>query len=132
MSLNVLRVPDGFTIDTSDGTGRPEWLPYTDQETIDMVHATIAVDLGEITEANAVQWWRRARLFEIAAAGRLVHDAEGDPLPLTLERVRRFIGLRVNVANTTDAAYRKRIDLVLRDTVNREERAALRAESMPA
>jgi len=55
-----------------------------------LIWATIAVDLGEITQTNAVEFWTRMKFLE-----KIRHPRYCDGLSLDI--IRRHIGLKVNV-----------------------------------
>jgi len=61
---------------------------------------TMVVDLGEITDTNCGEFYARIKVYALIT---------GDD-NITLEDVRRRIGLSTNVANTTSAQFLKRMN----------------------
>jgi hypothetical protein len=82
-----------------------------------LIFATYAVDMGEITERNFVQFYHRYVMWNIALGYRDVFLKETD--------VEAAIGLKTNVITTTDAAFKKslllRINLTATDIVRRQQ-----------
>jgi len=78
-----------------------------------LIWASMVVQLGEITEANVEEWYRRLSTLEsIHGAYRVRRDGDLNlPHPYTLDEVRAHIGLRVNVrdvpARTWNAQIKK-------------------------
>lgn len=70
-----------------------------------MIFMSMFVDLGEITEKNVKQFYKRAFLFE-HSCGALRQTDKGE-LFVTEEEVRSFIGLKTNVANKTEAQWQR-------------------------
>lgn len=140
MALEVLQAPPGWVAprylwggDPGEGYQNPE----TRTKAVINAHIIVmcmGIGWGEITEANAVDWHRRARSYEIATDGamRRVDNGERVPMPLTLAMVRERIGLRVNVfgpkgyKELTDAAFARKLAKALADTVDREVITELR------
>lgn len=72
-----------------------------------LIFGTMAADMGEITEENHEEFFKRYTMFYMAC---------GYPDPyLTLADVKAGIGLSTNVFTTTPAAFRKRLSKVLED-----------------
>jgi len=65
-----------------------------------VIFGTMCADLGEITEENHEEFYRRTVAFAMAI---------NEKPWITLEDVKSMIGLTTNVANTTPAAHRKRM-----------------------
>lgn len=89
--------------------------PVTDN----LIWGTMAVELGGITEENAQEFY--IRLCEYAAASGF------DVPPVSLEDVRRHIGLKTNVGSTKPgkwAQWRKKLACIWRDRIERELRWA--------
>lgn len=84
-----------------DATNAPNWEPLDWNVKESLIFSCMAVDIGEITEANHEEWYGRYLQMYLAAGW-------GDPY-LTLQDVRNGIGLKTNVHTTTKAAWRKRM-----------------------
>lgn len=78
------------------------WNPVTTS----LVWATIAVDLGEITEKNAAEFYARLAFVEKHDGPFLTRG--GEPRPITPQDVRAHIGLTANVSNKTRSQWMKR------------------------
>lgn len=78
-----------------------------------LIWATLSVGWGEITEKNHVDWFHRLRLVELITGPTLNRAANGRVISghsITLEDVRRHIGLRTNVfPKKTDAEFYKQL-----------------------
>ena len=76
-----------------------------------LIFAAMVVRLGEITEANVEEWYRRLSTLEsIHGAYRI--GRQGDlnvPYTYTLEEVRAHIGLRVNVSDVPTRTWNAQI-----------------------
>ena len=76
-----------------------------------IIFAAMVVRLGEITEANVEEWYRRLSTLEsIHGAYRI--RREGDinvPYTYTLDEVRAHIGLRVNVSDVPTRTWNAQI-----------------------
>jgi hypothetical protein len=90
-----------------------------------LIWMTMLVDLGGITEKNFEEWLWRLEFYH-----RIEEDFQGDydvlveddvgkrwvSKPFTAEDIRRHIGLRTNVLDTTRAAFvKKLVDKLKRD-----------------
>jgi hypothetical protein len=73
-----------------------------------MIFQTMIVDMGEITAANAEEFYTRTKMIDRAYP-------YGDS-GITRAHVQAFIGLKTNVATTTNAAFGKRVLDALRRT----------------
>ena len=73
-----------------------------------MIFMTMFVDLGEVTPTNYKKFWERAYLYE-HGLGAMRKSPDGTDKFLTLLEVQMFIGLKTNVANKTDKAFRTRL-----------------------
>jgi hypothetical protein len=86
----------------------------TDEEfakTNAMIWDTLATDIGHIKdEETAMKFYARAVMFSGAIMS-------GDPLVYTLADVFRRIGLRTNVATTSDTAFHGKLRRVLKNTM---------------
>ena len=87
-----------------DATRAEHWDELDWDKKESLIFATLAVDFGEITERNHEEFFKRYAMFCIAAEQKRY---------LTLEDVRKGIGLRTNVSTTTPAAYKKRLGGIL-------------------
>ena len=93
-----------------------EWL-----KTNAIIFATMAIDMGQITEKNTGEFYSRYKALEFVIGGTL---AEG--VTVTRADIARRVGLSTNVATKTRAQYVKRVgEMVLRDVERkaREEKA---------
>lgn len=83
-----------------DATKAEHWdeLEWSTKETL--IFSTMAVDYGEVTEKNYEDFYKRYVMF---------CTATGQERYLTLDDVRKAIGLHANVSTSTPAAYRKRL-----------------------
>ena len=84
-----------------------------------IIHLTMIVGMGEITEGNAEEFFTRVSAYETLGSMLRDHDTERDVLvdaPLTLADIRALIGLHTNVfPKTTDAKFQKFIGQVSMD-----------------
>jgi hypothetical protein len=82
--------------DEKDSEGKPlrRMNPVTDA----LIWATISIKLGEITEANADDFYARLAIME-KLSGPFLVDGEGNSRYITPEEVKAHIGLYCNVAN---------------------------------
>ncbi len=80
----------------------PEW-PITDA----IINSTMSVGIGEITDENAAEFTARLDVLTVVYGPPIFRD--GEPSKITLEEVRRRIGLRVNVTPETRAQFTRRI-----------------------
>lgn len=87
-----------------DATKAEHWEELDWDKKESLVFATMAVDMGEITEKNYEEFFKRYAMFCSAADQQRY---------LTLEDVKRGIGLHTNVSTTTPAAFRKRLVKIL-------------------
>ncbi len=69
-----------------------------------LIWATIPVGIGTITEKNAEKFFKRLRIVEAAGGNRLVHP-DGRRHYITLEEVRRHIGLSTNASRLNDSEF---------------------------
>lgn len=87
--------------------GKSYWSPLVER----MSFATMLVGINDIKDEDAAdKFYKRYRAYLIAG---------GTPSStyMSLETVRKFIGLRTNAGTYTDAAYKKRLIEWLGDTV---------------
>jgi hypothetical protein len=79
-----------------------EEIPWEKRESA--IFATMIVDLGEITLSNHVEWFERYTAYNFAC---------GWDNYLSFADVKAMIGLTTNVSNTTPAAHRKRVVIIV-------------------
>jgi len=94
-----------------------------------LIWATMAVDMGAITDANAQEFTERLAMSAMVH-GTILQRMDGDKIvdrPITLEEVRLRIGLKTNVTTTSAAAYKNRLARAMRDKATEQLRADLRA-----
>lgn len=73
-------------------------------EVADVIHLTIPLGMGRLTETNYVTFYRRFVQFCLIK-GRDLKDVEDGGV--TLELIKKMVGLSTNASNKTDAAFRK-------------------------
>jgi hypothetical protein len=83
-------------------------------KTNDLIWATMAVNLGEITEENAAEFHRRLDLWS-AALGIPKYE-------ISLEDVRAHVGLKTNVGDKTLRAWMARVAGIVKDELARDKR----------
>lgn len=95
---------------------KPDGKPDVVTEVI--IFSTMYLGINAITEATAEKFAVRTEAWQMAF-GPLASQWAGDkwtPRPITLQDVRRHIGLRTNASQLTDAAFRKHLaETLLRD-----------------
>jgi len=80
--------------------------------TTTLIHATMAVGLGSITEANAQQFYARLATYERLFGAFMYRGTdwpEGQGPEITAEEVIAHIGLACNVSDETDSKWSKRM-----------------------
>ena len=84
-----------------------------------LVWATMAIDMGEITEANIIEFYSRLEFYDenigkLWSAGR---DEDGKPLRdfPTLDEVSQWIGLDTNVSHKGYLAFMKKCTGILKN-----------------
>jgi len=77
---------------TTSPFDKNKWHPVTNA----LIWATMAVEMGEITEANAEEFARRLSLWQTVNGAWLEYN-DGEAVYLTLEDVKLHIGLKTNV-----------------------------------
>ena len=82
-----------------------------------LVWITIAIDMGDITENNALEFYARVACSEKMFGNYLTSD-EG-PRPITLEDVKAHIGLHTNVSMQSWGSFVRRQMLNLRSNILR-------------
>ncbi len=75
-----------------------------------IIFATMAVDMGEITMTNALDFFERLDYIQREAGGLLFDHEEGKPVPfwITLDHVHKHVGLRTNVPTMRKSAWIKK------------------------
>lgn len=105
---------------------------YQNPITEAILWATIEVGIGQITEANYIEFWMRMAMVDGMRGGRIiVTDDKGDmtKISITLEEVKQHIGLRTNVSKeTTTKWYNKLLKGKQSDEAYRLRRLAEREE----
>ncbi len=92
-----------------------------------IIWSTMAVGLGGITEKNVDKYFERLMILD-KVDGPYLRDKEG-PKSWDYATVKRFIGLSTNVANDSDAVFKKKIwDALVRDTKARVKNRKADAE----
>ena|SRR5689334_15953590 len=72
-----------------------------------LIWSCLIVDLDGITEKNATEFHRRISEWE--KVGGTLRTDDGKDVPLTLEEVREYIGLRTNVHTKTKRAFESKL-----------------------
>jgi hypothetical protein len=87
-----------------------------------LIWATLAVDMGEITDDNAIEFAWRCSFYELFAGPLLVEVKDDDfvPRPLTIEDVRAHIGLTTNVVDRPKWTWTKKMVQIHRTDFFRE------------
>lgn len=95
-----------------------------------IIYMTMFVGMGQITEANADEFYRRARIVE-AVTGFLYATDQG-PQPITREDVQRYVGLKTNVfPQESTAKFMAKERRLALERVLREHDAKLAAMAVP-
>lgn len=94
LSWDVTRCEDGDAL---------LWEPQYDT-TVAMVFACLFIDMQEISDKTYQEFYARVSLWE-EALGKIRGEKYG---PLTLEEVKRYIGLRTNVLTKSRKDFEKR------------------------
>jgi hypothetical protein len=74
-----------------------------------LIWATMAVDLGEISDENYVEFYLRIKLYEQMFSAMRYTEPAGEPAYFTFEEVQLHIGLRTNVSDKTWGQWLKRM-----------------------
>ena len=101
-----------------------EGAPWVITETL--IWLTMAVDMGQITEENHEEFFKRVSIWE-TIHGPSMHKwnketEEREPMPMTLEDVERRIGLSTNVITRDREEWGERIAEILFDRADRKVR----------
>jgi hypothetical protein len=94
--------------------------------------ATIAVDMGQITEDNIEKFAARLEKVAEVYGGSLLQSVQDGKLvdvPVTVDILRPYIGARANVATTTDAQFRGKMTRAKNQRAKDAAWAAQRAAS---
>lgn len=114
LNYNIGNVKDYRKLKDSDGR--------LNVVTETLVFSTMSVDIGSIEEKNIGEWcWRLAYLRAMGLGREIPLNDEGKR-DITLDELRRHIGMRTNVITTSRAEFCKRWSAYLR----READAAVR------
>ena len=72
-----------------------------------LIFTTMGVGIGQITDANAEEFWTRMQVWAMACG----HE----PLEITLDDIKRRVGLRTNASLKSKAAFSGQVNRQLRD-----------------
>lgn len=108
MSLNfdTSKLDPAFTTrkgSSNPGTMEDPTKDYWSHELEAIVWAHLAVGLSGVTDANIGTWYKRYVMWSLACG------TPSNKLYITLEMLRKAVGLTCNVSNETDAAFAKKI-----------------------
>lgn len=108
---------------TYDFTQVKDWDKLDSSVTNTMPWLAMVIGMGEITEKNAEEFYARIHAHEKLTNMfmRLTTDTGFEPYFITLETVRKYIGMRCNVAYITPAQFTKRLWSTYRDYLKRGE-----------
>lgn len=76
-----------------------------------LIWATMAIDLGRITEKNVMEFWGRLSIFQSwhpFLNQHMENESGWGPRLITLEEVKAHIGLSTNVSDKTRLQWNKR------------------------
>lgn len=77
-----------------------------------LIWGSISLDMGEVTDANAEEWYFRFKFLE--RAGRAITSQ-----PMRMDVIKRWVGLKMNVITLPRKKWTKRImDSIERDVEN--------------
>ena len=115
--------PDkGNPLENLAETAKEAYIERMNPVTKVIVMATMAVDLGRITEESYVEFYTRLACLEKVNGAflRQVGDDNVDrERPITLEEVKAHVGLKCNVADTSWFSFSRKIAQQLREKVCR-------------
>lgn len=82
------------------------------------IWGTMSIDMNEITEDNAIEFYARMKTIEVCSDGLLFSaDEFGKQVPITYQHVTERIGLHTNAySRTTFKQWFKRIAMAYADT----------------
>ena len=78
-----------------------------------LIWATMSVDMGDITESNYVEFYSRIKALE-AVFGALANGSDGDYF-ITIQDVKKRIGLATNVTDKTTHQFFKKIEKQIKE-----------------
>ena len=78
-----------------------------------LIWATMSVDMGDITEKNYVEFYSRIKALE-AVFGALANGPDGSYF-ITIEDVKKRIGLSTNVSDKTIGQFFKKIEKQIKE-----------------
>jgi hypothetical protein len=78
-----------------------------------LIWATMSVDMGDITESNYVEFYSRIKALE-AVFGALANSSDGSYF-ITIEDVKKRIGLSTNVSDKTTNQFFKKIEKQIKE-----------------
>lgn len=91
------------------------------------VWGCLYVDLGQITEKNAKEWYERYLIANEKTGPFYFEPGNGQKVwTPSLEDVQKRIGLQTNVTTKTRAFFNKKIARIVREELDREARLAVR------
>lgn len=88
-----------------DESGQP--VPW--RVTNALIWTTMGLDMGEITEKNAAEFYARMILHDRMTDSTFLTEGNGKPRPITFAEVRAHIGLSTNVTTKTRRQFLARI-----------------------
>ena len=97
------------------------WDDLNWETTQSIAFATMLIGMGSITEKNYREFYTRMKMYSNATDGVGWAD-------LTLDTIKKRIGLKVNVMDTTPLKWNKRLGQIVRERVSRDLRNAEREE----
>ena len=94
-----------------------------------LIWASMHVGLGEITEKNAEEFARRLKIVEEVTGSSINYSKIGEEgfedYPITLEDVKRHIGLYTNVSRYTKREFNDHVIQMLENRTYREQLSAM-------
>lgn len=121
LSFDFSKVDDYKAV-TIDPANEENWHPVADA----LVWLSMLCGYGEITEKNVHKVTARIMAYQAVAGAYLRY--KGEPVYVTPEDIRRFIGLRTNASTMTDKQWQTRLGGIavdaggyLRNKLTREE-----------
>jgi hypothetical protein len=95
-----------------------------------IIWSTLAVDIGTITDQNLVEFAARVALVE-KISGPFVRNGDGTDHPLTIEELRKHVGLGTNVTTRSFAEWsRLLMKQAHKDEVRRAEQRFARLDAV--
>ena len=77
-----------------------------------VIWSTLAVEIGDLTEKTVNEFYARVKLWE-TVNGALTYTKDGADYFITLEDLRKRIGLSTNVSNLPRGKWLKRIERII-------------------